>query len=55
MELDETARRKKPYSKLKLNRLDPQETLARIKDAAKAGNKSAKTMLDRISAPRRRS
>ena len=55
MGLDETASRKKPYSKLKLSRLDPDETLARIKDAAKAGNKSAKTMLERISELRQRS
>jgi hypothetical protein len=40
MEPDEAARQKKPYSKLKLKRLDARETLARIKDAAKAGNKS---------------
>lgn len=49
MEPDKTAKRKKPYTKLTLKRLDPQETLARIKNAAQAGNKSAQTMLDRIS------
>jgi hypothetical protein len=52
--LDEAASLKKTYGKLKLNRLDPQEALAKIKRAAEAGNKSAKTMPDRISALRRR-
>jgi hypothetical protein len=55
MGVDDAASRKKAYGKLKLDRLDPQEALAKIKRAAKAGNKSAKTMLDRISASRRRS
>jgi len=52
---DKTARRKKPYSKPKLKLLDPQETLARIKAAAQAGDNGAQAMLNCVSALHRRS
>jgi hypothetical protein len=42
MGLDETASRKKAYGKLKLNRLDPQEALAKIKRAAEARKQERK-------------
>jgi hypothetical protein len=48
MKPDMTARRKKEYHKPTLKRLDPSEAIAEIKAAAKAGNKSAQKVLERI-------
>ena len=43
-----TSQRKKSYSEPKLRRLDPEDALARLSAAARAGNASAQTMLDQI-------
>jgi hypothetical protein len=44
-----TQQRKKPYSPPQLRRLDPEDALARLQAAARAGDACAQAMLDEMS------